>query len=164
MRKFTFLTLMMILGMSSIFFISPVFGGSYTLSCSWGDEVLPIKFKFSEDKNTSWIWLQVGKVSEGKWVELTTKKTEEYFFLTGLVEERKCYNIKKEDTEEYNLYFVYIIDRSSLRLYKKVNCNQEMPTNASLIGQKNCGEKKTWINGQPLFDFRNPCTVSKMKF
>ena len=29
---------MMILGMSSIFFISPVFGGSYILSCSWDDE------------------------------------------------------------------------------------------------------------------------------
>ena len=155
MRKIIFLTLMMIVGMSSIFFISPVFGGSYILSCSFHDEILPIKFKFSEDKKTSWILLKLGIESEDKWVKLNTKQTEEYYFLTGLVQIENCYT-KKSDYKDYNISFVYIIDRSSLRLYKKVIGDQETP--------KFCDRQKTWEDGKTLLTFKNPCTVSNIKF
>ena len=110
------------------------------LTCPQKDiNLLPVKFKFSENKNNSWIFLK------NKWVSLETKKDENYFYLKGLVITR-C---------ETDVKFQYILDRSSLRLYKIV------------IGDypriKYC-PVSPWVDGESIGNFEETCSFSKTKF
>jgi hypothetical protein len=67
------ITVLLICLLSHLIFIPSVFGEGFSLSCPRDfDGEFQIKFKFSEDKKTSWILL----INE--WVELETKLTDSY--------------------------------------------------------------------------------------
>ena len=79
------ITVLLIYLLSHLIFIPSVFGGGFTLSCprDFTGE-FPTKFKFSEDKKSSWILLN------DEWVALETKQTELYYILSGLGINREC--------------------------------------------------------------------------
>ena len=135
-------------------------GKGFSLNCprnNYGE--LPVKFKFSEDKKTSWILLN------DEWVSLETKITDSYYYLSGLVHINKCYNgtgTKEEDYIKFDVPFRYIIDRSTLRLFKKVL--KEVDLKAKCRRPSVLFPQIHFSKGEDLGTFKFPCVVSKIKF
>ena len=154
------ITVLLIFFISHLIFIPSVFGEGFTLSCprDYTGE-FPIKFKFSEDKKSSWILLR------DKWVKLKMKQTEMYYFLGGLVAHgATCFlkeQYRKDGVEKLNftLPFQYIIDRNTLRLFKK--------TLEEINISDKCQDSHydySDLKGKVLEGFSKPCTVSKIQF
>ena len=155
------ITVLLIFFISHLIFIPSVFGEGFTLSCprDFTGEY-PIKFKFSEDKKTSWI------LENDNWAKLKVKQTEMYYYLSGWGYNRECTEWddskkKKIETHKFRVKSAYIIDRNTLRLYKKVEegvdmsdkCNTDWNRNYYIVPK-----------GKVLEGFSKPCTVSKIQF
>ena len=117
-----------------------------------------VKFKFSEDKKTSWILL------DDEWVELETKLTDSYYYLSGLLIKKECREYDKTGNNpivhKYIVPFNYIIDRNTLSLYSKVKIRVDMSDKGNLYSSW------TYIydKGKDLERFKFSCTVSKIQF
>ena len=119
-----------------------------------------MKFKFSEDKKSSWFLLN------DEWISLATKQTESYYYLSGLFYPRRCLGKEIErdkgvgDDEpryiSYDVPILYSIDRSSMKLYETVFVDVVTPDV--------CKVKQLWEKGETLNTFQLPCTVSKIQF
>ena len=118
----------------------------FTLTCPSNNiERLPHKFLFSYDKKTTWYFLNTN------WYKLKTITTDTYYFLGGLVQPDNCDN--NGQNFKISIKFDFIIDRSTLNLYKKVSEDQIF---------LQCPQ--TFQKHQILSSYNSPCKVSKNKF
>jgi len=160
-----------------LIFIPSVFGEGFSLFGLFGNEdetkikgkgfslncprnkvgELPVKFKFSEDKKTSWILLN------NEWVELETKVTDSYYYLSGLIQKSECYiGDGSATTFKFDVPFQYIIDRNTLKLFKKVLNEVDESANCSHDNPYYMPDK--FPKGVNLERFKFICEVSKIQF
>ena len=155
------ITVLLIFFISHLIFIPSVFGEGFILSCPKNiSGQKPMKFKFSEDKKSSWFLLN------DRWVELKTKQTESYYYLNGLHYPKKCEGSDIERDKgvgdeqpryiDFEVPILYSIDRSTMKLYETVFVDMETPDV--------CKTKRRWKKGETLNRFGGYCTVAKIKF
>jgi len=152
--------ILLIFLLSHLILIPSVFGEGFILSCPsniYGAK--PIKFKFSEDKKSSWILLN------DEWVALETKQTESYYYLNGLNYTYTCEGSEIDRDKgvsdaprliDYVVPILHSIDRSTMKLYETVFVDVKTPDD--------CKTKRRWKKGENLKTFRNFCKVSKIQF